>query len=104
MHMKWPKRNWGPSMRTACHVLFGIILLLGQTYAQTGNRDVQKEGAIWQQLSHIAPQLVDTFREATTQMDAGQYLDAAALYQKVVDAAPNFDVGYRRLGICLGSA
>jgi tetratricopeptide (TPR) repeat protein len=69
--------------------------------AQIPGRDLQKEAAIWAQLDLRAPGLLETFKEATTQMDQEKFPEAAALYQKVVDAQPEFDPAVRRLGICL---
>jgi tetratricopeptide (TPR) repeat protein len=80
------------------------MLPLDFASAQTVNRDMQKEAAIWSQLHDVAPDLVETFKEATIKMDKEDYLGAAVLYQKVVDAAPRFDAGLRRLGTSLASA
>src|SRR5262249_24969591 len=41
------------------------------------------------------------FKQGTQQMDAEDYKAAAASYQKVVDGAPGFDPGLRRLGTSL---
>src|SRR5262249_1062157 len=91
-------------MRKLHQVFFIIMVLVADCYAQTGGRDMQKEAAIWEQLQATAPELVDAFKEATAKMDRGDYLGAAVLYQKVVEAAPHFDAGWRRLGTCLVEA
>src|SRR5688572_3362431 len=84
-------------------VLF-FLAIIGSTVvgdAQAPSRDLQKEAAIWERLEAIDPELLETFKEATTRMDQDNYQDAAILYQKVVDASPTFDPAVRRLGICL---
>jgi Zn-dependent protease with chaperone function len=81
-----------------------IIVVLGcslRSYAQAQSRDLQKEAAIWTQLESIDPSLLDTFKAATTRMDADDYAGCAPLYQRVVDGAPKFDPAIRRLGLCL---
>jgi Zn-dependent protease with chaperone function len=69
-------------------------------HAQT-QRDLKKEEAILAQLQGTAPELVDTFTEATTRMDRQDYATAATLYQLIVNDAPTFDPAIRRLGLCL---
>jgi hypothetical protein len=81
-------------------ILYLSLVLL----AQTNSRDMRKEAAIWDQLRIVAPELVDTFTQATEKMDAGDFKTCASEYQKIVDAAPAFDPGMRRLGVCLCSA
>lgn len=60
---------------------------------------MEKEKAIWQQLTAIAPKSVETFKAATTALDAGNYEEAARLYEEVFKKAPEFDPVMRRLGI-----
>jgi tetratricopeptide (TPR) repeat protein len=76
-------------------------LFVPNAYSQTGSRDMKKEAAIWDELRSVNPEVLDAFKQGTVQLDAGNYKAAAASYQKVVDSAPNFDPGLRRLGICL---
>jgi Zn-dependent protease with chaperone function len=91
-------------VRLRLHIVITFLLFLDYAYAQKSGRDMKKEAVIWTQLQESAPGLIDTFKEATIKMDAGDYMGAAVLYQKIVDAAPQFDGGLRRLGMCLVSA
>lgn len=70
-------------------------------YAQDPARNSEKEAMLWDQLRAINPDLVEPFKQGTSQMDAMDYKSAAASYQKVLDGAPGFDPVYRRTGFCL---
>src|SRR5262249_21042890 len=89
-------------MRSIAFMFFIALAVLfsSNTYAQN-DRDMQKEAAIWDQLRTLNPDLLETFKQGTAQMDSGDYKSAAASYQKVIDAVPGFDVAYRRLGTSL---
>src|SRR5262245_20744032 len=91
-------------MRTAISSSLVVLLIALQANAQSPGRDMKKEAAIWEKLQAVAPQMVETFKAATTKMDAEDYAGAIALYQQVVDAAPEFDPGLRRLGLCYGAS
>jgi hypothetical protein len=69
--------------------------------AQANRRDMAKEATIWKELEAVAPEMVDVFKQATERMDAHDAQAAVPLFQKVVDAAPQFDAGLRRLGMSL---
>jgi hypothetical protein len=77
------------------------VLVCSDLNGQSHTRDMQKEAAIWDQLRVVNPDLLEIFKQGTERMDAGDYKNAAVLYKKVVDGAPAFDVGYRRLGTSL---
>ena len=64
-------------------------------------RNMKKESTYWEQLKVIAPDSIETFKAATTAMDAEKYDEAVKLYQAVYKKAPNFDPVMRRLGLCL---
>src|SRR5262245_25004809 len=89
---------------TACLLLTFLALLSLNAHAQTSSRDMKKEAVIWEQLRVTAPELLDTFKEGTVKMDAGDHKAAAALYEKVVAAAPDFDPALRRLGLMLAES
>ena len=89
-------------MRTKYYLSFALILLLSPTaLAQSNERDLEKEGLIWQRLQSIAPRSVETFKAATVALDEGDYEKAARLYEAVFKMAPDFDPVMRRLGISL---
>jgi Zn-dependent protease with chaperone function len=83
--------------------LIFAALLCPLSYGQS-RRDMNKEAAIWNKLSGIAPDQVDRFKQATEKMDSGDYRGAIVLYQQVVNAAPNFDPALRRLGLCMSES
>src|SRR5438270_5993002 len=66
--------------------------------AQGPPRNMEKEQRIWQELQTIAPDLVETFKAATTALDKNDFAQAVRLYEVVYKKAPNFDVVMRRLG------
>lgn len=78
-----------------------ILFLSLPAFAQLNERDMDKEALIWQKLQSIAPRSVDTFKEATVALDAGDYAKAAKLYEEVFKKAPDFDHVMRRLGLSL---
>jgi Tfp pilus assembly protein PilF/Zn-dependent protease with chaperone function len=87
-------------------VAASLLLLTGfqlSGYAQTNSRDLKKESAMWDQLSAVAPDRVEAFKQGTERMDAQDWKAAAQLFQMVVDAAPQFDPALRRLGVCLSA-
>lgn len=89
-------------MRTKYYLSCALILLLSPTaLAQSNDRDLEKEGLIWQRLQSIAPRSVETFKAATVALDEGDYEKAARLYEAVFKTAPDFDPVMRRLGISL---
>ncbi len=86
---------------TVFWTLLAAWLLTFTLRAETTSRNMEKERIIWAQLQLLAPSAVENFKEATALMDKGENKEAARLYQQVVDAAPQFDPGLRRLGTCL---
>jgi len=90
------------------NIALGLVCLLvyaGLTVAASAQtppgRNMKKESTYWEQLKVIAPDSVETFKAATTAMDAEKYDEAVKLYQAVYKKAPNFDPVMRRLGLCL---
>jgi tetratricopeptide (TPR) repeat protein len=79
-------------------------LLCTNSFGQAIGRDMTRETAIWDGLRTVAPDLVETFTQATEQFDAGDYMAAATLYRKVLQSAPDFDPAMRRLGACLAQS
>ncbi len=93
-------------MLTRKTLLFSIALfalLVPQTFAQSDERDMQKEEIIWQQLKTVAPATVETFKAATVALDKADYQESARLYQQVLKKAPDFDPALRRRGMSLVS-
>jgi Zn-dependent protease with chaperone function len=78
-----------------------LITLILPVYSQKHERDMEKEQKVWQELTAIAPQTVETFKTATSALDSGKYEEAAKLYEEVRKEAPEFDPVLRRLGLTL---
>src|SRR5438128_195519 len=68
------------------------------TLALPPQRNMEKEQRIWQELQTIAPNMVETFKAATTALDKNDFAQAVRLYEVVYKRAPDFDVVMRRLG------
>ena len=68
------------------------------TLALPPQRDMEKEQRIWQELQTIAPNMVETFKAATTALDKNDFAQAVRLYEVVYKRVPDFDVVMRRLG------
>jgi Zn-dependent protease with chaperone function len=68
------------------------------TLALPPQRNMEKEQRIWQELQTIAPNMVETFKDATTALDKNNFAEAVRLYEAVYKKAPDFDVVMRRLG------
>ncbi len=64
-------------------------------------RDQAPEAAILADLAAIAPGVVDDFVSATEAMDLDDHAAAAAGFERVLAAAPDFDPALRRLGLSL---
>jgi tetratricopeptide (TPR) repeat protein len=89
-------------MQTKLVLLLTAICLLALTEsAQSSDRDMNKESAIWEQLKAVAPAQVETFKAATLALDNGDYKESAHLYDEVYKKAPAFDPVMRRLGMSL---
>jgi Zn-dependent protease with chaperone function/tetratricopeptide (TPR) repeat protein len=89
-------------MRTRYYFSCILILLLSPTaFARLNERDMEKEGLIWQNLQSVAPRSVETFKAATAALDEGDYEKSARLYEEVFKKAPDFDPLMRRLGLSL---
>ena len=82
-------------------LLFLLLILSGSSTQAQSDRDMEKEKAIWAELEKSAPKSVADFKAATEAMDAQNYDQAAELFLKVHQAAPDFDAALRRLGGCL---
>ena len=80
---------------------FLIALIAANALGQARQRDAAKEAAIVDQLRKIAPAAVKDFEAGTVALDSDDFAGAAVSYQKVVDKAPEFDPGLRRLGLSL---
>jgi tetratricopeptide (TPR) repeat protein len=77
----------------------GLIVAFGLTaFAQTNERNMEKEKQLWEQLAGVAPQAVEKFKAATVAFDNGEWEEAARLYEEVLKQAPKFDPALRRLG------
>jgi len=83
-----------------CLLTFTLVLAFSVP-AQAPARDMQREAALWHQLSLIAPEKVEDFKAATIAMDSGNYAEAVRLYQVVKEKTPDFDPVLRRLGWAL---
>ena len=81
--------------------LLCLILLPIAAAAQPSSRNMEKEQAIWKRVEALAPTALETFKSATTAMDAGNYEEAARLYEAVHKKAPQSDDVLRRLGTSL---
>jgi tetratricopeptide (TPR) repeat protein len=89
-------------MQRRYYLASAIILILSLTASgQFDERDMEKEALIWEKLQSIAPRSVETFKEATAALDAGDYEKSARLYEEVLKKAPEFDPVMRRLGLSL---
>ena len=83
------------------------VLLLtsaAASLAQPAARDAERERRIEQQLRLISPEAVPAFRAATAALDRTDFVEAARLYQRVLELAPRFSPALRRLGISLVQA
>jgi tetratricopeptide (TPR) repeat protein len=87
-------------MRSLLFLLLLSAFISGR-YAQNQGLDVKGEALLLDQLRILNPDLVQVFKQATERMGVGDYKNAVPLFQKIVDGAPSFDAGYRRLGTCL---
>lgn len=85
------------------YVLAFLVLVPVAITAQTNSRDMEKEKVIWTQLQANASAALEDFKAATVAMDAGNYEEAARLYEAVRKKAPESDHVLRRLGTCLAS-
>ena len=94
--MTYQKSSWKTLIVVSMLCLAPVLV-----YAQANRRDMAKESTIWKELEAVAPEMVDVFKQATERMDAREPQAAIPLFQKVVAAAPQFDAGLRRLGMCL---
>ncbi|HWN09551.1 MAG TPA: tetratricopeptide repeat protein [Pyrinomonadaceae bacterium] len=83
-------------------VLFLFTILLTVTVsAQSTSRDMAKEAEIWTRIEAISPKAIDDFKAGTTAMDAGNFDEAARLYESALRKAPQSDDILRRLGFSL---
>jgi Zn-dependent protease with chaperone function len=82
-------------------LLVALVFSAASCFGQTNQRDNVKENRIVQELGGVAPEAVDDFRNATAAMDRADWSNATAGYRKVVQKAPKFSPGLRRLGISL---
>ncbi|MEN3336172.1 MAG: hypothetical protein V7641_5537 [Blastocatellia bacterium] len=81
------------------YLAFALVLLSASAgLAQPRQRDMEKEQRIWQELQTVVPDMLDTFKAATTALDKNDFAQAVRLYEIVYKKAPNFDVVMRRLG------
>ncbi len=73
-------------------------LLAGATEVLAAGRNMVKEAAIEEELGKLQPGLVESFRQARIAYDADDYATTERLLRPVVEQAPQFDAGWRRLG------
>jgi Zn-dependent protease with chaperone function len=78
-----------------------LLLLLLAGIAAGKDRNPVREREVEAQLSAVAPEMVEAFRQATAAMDQGDAQKAATLFEEVVAKAPKFDPVLRRLGYSL---
>jgi tetratricopeptide (TPR) repeat protein len=84
-------------------VLIFLALLPIAVAAQITTRNIEKEKVIWTRIEAQAPDALEDFKAATTAMDAGNFEEAARLYESVRKRAPESDDVLRRLGTSLAS-
>lgn len=82
---------------TVVLVLLSFCLAVGQD----PSRDPEREKAAQDQLSAIAPKMVDTFIAATNSLDGGDFAEADRKYAEVLSKAPDFEPALRRRGYAL---
>ncbi len=87
--------------RVLCFLLASIFVTSLIVFGQKTGRDLNKEKVIWDELNTVAPKSVDTFKAATAALDAGNYDEAARLYESVRKQVPHSDSVLRRLGTSL---
>jgi tetratricopeptide (TPR) repeat protein len=85
-------------MRKISWLLAFVCLLAPLALAQESGRNMQKEAEIWAKLKALAPNSVETFKQATEAMDKGDHGEAARLYEEVFKKVPDFDPVMRRYG------
>ena len=78
-----------------------LVLFSAALYGQQGARNPKKEQVIWEKLAAVAPEAVQTFKQATVALDNRDYPQAAQLYREVTRRAPTFSPALRRLGFSL---
>ena len=81
-----------------CAVVFAFVIWAGLPPAMAAGRDMVKEAAIEAELERIKPDLVEPFRQARIAFDADDLAATERLLGPVVEQAPRFDAGWRRLG------
>lgn len=84
-------------------ILLCLTLVPIAIAAQPGSRNMEKEKAIWKRIEAMAPDALEPFKAATTAMDAGNFQEAARLFESVRKRAPESDDVLRRLGTSLAS-
>ncbi len=80
-----------------------LVLFSAALYGQQGARNPKKEQVIWEKLAAVAPEAVQTFKQATVALDNRDYPQAAQLYREVTRRAPTFSPALRRLGFSLAA-
>ncbi len=82
-----------------------VILLLAPTlFAQKAVRNPQRELAIRQKLTALAPAAVPVFDQATQAMDNHEDARAEQLFRQVLQQVPDFTPAMRRLAFCVSAA
>ncbi|HEY9247809.1 MAG TPA: hypothetical protein VIO38_01705, partial [Rariglobus sp.] len=75
-----------------------LAALLPSTALHAAGRNMEREAAIEKQLAQIDPSLVEPFRNARIAADKNDYATSEPLLRIVIEKAPGFDAGWRRLG------
>jgi tetratricopeptide (TPR) repeat protein len=97
------ERMASPMPARVVGILVFLALLPIAVAAQATTRDIEKEKEIWTRIEAQAPDALEDFKAATTALDAGNFEEAARLYESVRKRAPNSDDVMRRLGTSLTS-
>ncbi|MBC8041530.1 MAG: M48 family metallopeptidase [Opitutaceae bacterium] len=75
-----------------------LAALLPSAPLHATGRNMEREAAIEKQLAQIAPSLVEPFRNARIAADKNDFATSEPLLRIVIEKAPGFDAGWRRLG------
>jgi len=85
-------------------VAFASLVVLSALAFGQFVRNPKTEQPICDKLGAVAPGAVETFQQATSAMDKGEFQQAIPLFQSVLRQAPLFTPAMRRLGASLAAS
>lgn len=85
-------------------VAFAALALLSALTFGQSVRNPKTEQPVCDKLAAVAPGAVETFQQATSTMDKGEFQQAIPLFKSVLQQAPLFTPAMRRLGASLAAS